>query len=216
MLLLVGLGNPGPEYARNRHNIGFLALDRIVERHGFGPFRSRFQGLAAEGRLDGGKVLALKPLTFVNESGRAAGAAVRFYKLEPADVVVLHDELDLVAGKLRVKRGGGLAGHNGLRSIAAHIGNDFRRVRLGIGHPGEKHKVLRHVLGDFAKADQDWLGKFLDAVADAAPSLAAGDDPGFATRVALLVAPPKPKAADPAAARPAATSGDGNGGGDGL
>ncbi len=213
MLLLVGLGNPGPEYARNRHNIGFLALDRIVERHSFGPFRGRFQGFAAEGRLDGGKVLALKPLTFVNESGRAVGAAARFYKLELSDVVVLHDELDLVAGKLRAKRGGGLAGHNGLRSIAAHIGGDFRRVRLGIGHPGEKHKVLRHVLGDFAKADQDWLGKFLDAVADAAPCLAAGDDPGFATRVALILKPPKPKPKPNADGPNAASS---NGGGDGI
>lgn len=216
MLLLVGLGNPGPEYARNRHNIGFLAIDRIVDQYRFGPFRGRFQGLAAEGRLDGAKVLALKPLTFVNESGRAVGAAARFYKLDPADVVVLHDELDLVAGKLRVKCGGGLAGHNGLRSIAAHIGDDFRRVRLGIGHPGEKHKVLKHVLGDFAKADHGWLGKFLDAVADAAPHLAGGDDPGFATQVALILKPPnaKPKAADRMAAVPAANSDDG--GGDGL
>ena len=203
MLLLVGLGNPGPEYALNRHNIGFLALDRIVERHGFSTYRTRFNGVAADGRLGGRKILAFKPMTFMNESGRAVGAAARFYKLEPSAVVILHDELDLVAGKLRVKQGGGHAGHNGLRSIDAHLGPDYRRVRLGVGHPGERRRVLGHLLGDFAKADQDWLGRFVDAVAEAAPYLAADDDPGFATRVALILRPPKEKPADEAgAARP--------------
>lgn len=191
MLLLVGLGNPGSEYARHRHNIGFMAVERIVARHGFGPARSRFMGQVNEGVLAGEKALALRPMTFMNESGRAVAEAARFYKLTPADIVVLHDELDLAPGKLRVKRGGGVAGHNGLRSIARFIGPDFRRVRLGIGHPGHKDVVLRHVLHDFAKADQAWLEPLLDAVADAAPLLAAGDDAGFATRVALLLNPPE-------------------------
>ena len=210
MLLLVGLGNPGPEFALNRHNIGFLTLDRIVERHGFSPYRTRFHGLAADGRLDGRKVLAFKPMTFMNESGRAVGAAARYYKLEASAVAILHDELDLVAGKLRVKQGGGHAGHNGLRSIDAHLGPDYRRVRLGVGHPGERRRVLGHLLGDFAKADQDWLGKFLDAVAEAAPYLAQDDDPGFATRVALILQPPKKKPAGSAAAAGADQSPDGD------
>ena len=217
MLLLVGLGNPGPRYADNRHNIGFMALDRLVERHGFSPWRKRFQGEMAEGRLTGkgpggaSKVLALKPMTFMNESGRSVGEAMRFYKLAPADVVVFHDELDLAAGKVKVKLGGGVAGHNGLRSIASHIGPDYRRVRLGISHPGHKEKVLGHVLGDFAKADSDWLERLLDAVAAEADSLAPGTpeaDNLFMSKVNQAVFPqrpkPKPKAqkAEPSESKP--------------
>jgi len=204
MILLVGLGNPSPKHANNRHNIGFAALDRIVERHGFSAYRRQHRGLLAEGRLDGDKALALKPTTYMNESGQSVGQALRYYKIDAPNVVVFHDELDLVAGKMRVKTGGGHAGHNGLRSLDSHIGKDYRRVRLGIGHPGDKGRVMRHVLGDFAKADQAWLDPFLDAVADAAPLLARGDDPGFATRVALLLNPP-----DHHPKKPAAATGDG-------
>ena len=197
MLLLVGLGNPGPRYADNRHNIGFMALDRVVERYGVAPWRKRFQGEMAEARLGGtSKVLALKPMTFMNESGRSVGEAMRFYKLAPADVVVFHDELDLAAGKVKVKLGGGVAGHNGLRSIAAHIGPEFRRVRLGIGHPGSKERVLGHVLGDFAKADADWLDRLLDAVAAEAGSLIPGTveaDNLFMSKVNQAVFPQRPK-----------------------
>ena len=199
MILFVGLGNPSPAYANHRHNIGFAALDRIVERHGFSAYRSQHRGLLAEGRLDGLKVMALKPMTYMNESGQSVGQARRYYKIDPSDLVVLHDELDLVAGKMRVKAGGGHAGHNGLRSLDAHIGKDYRRVRLGIGHPGTKSRVLGHVLGNFTKADQDWLDRFLDAIADAAPLLAHGDDPGFASRVALLLNPPEKHRNKPAA-----------------
>ena len=150
MLLLVGLGNPGPKYERNRHNIGFVAVDEIVRRHSFAPYRARFQSLTAEGSLAGQKVLAMKPTTFMNESGRAVGEAVRYYKLKSDDVLIVHDELDLVAGKIRVKKGGGLAGHNGLRSVNTHIGNEFHRLRVGIGHPGDKDRVHGYVLNDFA------------------------------------------------------------------
>ena len=191
MQLFVGLGNPGDRYARNRHNIGFMAVDAIIRRHGFAAERSRFQGQVSEGQLAGDKILALKPMTYMNESGRSVGEAVRFYKLAAEDVVVFYDEIDLVAGKMRVKRGGGLAGHNGLRSIKAYIGEDFRRIRLGIGHPGHKDRVHGHVLSDFAKADHDWLDPLIDAVAEAAPLLAKRDDPGFATKVALLLRPPE-------------------------
>lgn len=216
MLLLVGLGNPGPRHAHNRHNIGFMAVDRIVDRHRLGTYRSRFHGLIADGLLDGNKVLVLKPLTYMNESGRAVGEAARFYKLAPADIVVFHDEIDLRAGKLRVKRGGGHAGHNGLRSIDQHFGGDYRRVRLGVGHPGDKDLVHGHVLSDFAKADRDWLERELDAVADAAPLLAKGDDDGFMTKVAALTRPqararppeevPRPAAEDAAGPGSPATS----------
>lgn len=192
MLLLVGLGNPGPSHAENRHNIGFMAVDRIVARHGLGSYRSRFQGLIAEGRLDGTKVLALKPMTYMNESGRCVGEAARFYKLAPEDIVVIHDEIDLKPGKLRVKRGGGHAGHNGLRSIDQHIGRDYRRVRIGVGHPGDKDLVHPYLLGNFTKADRDWLARELDAVAEAAPLLVAGDDAGFTTKVAAIVHPDRP------------------------
>jgi len=186
LLLLAGLGNPGPEYARHRHNVGFMAADAIADAHRFGPARRKFRGLLREGALGGEKCLILKPLTYMNDSGESVAEAMRFHKLEPADVTVIHDELDLAPGKLRVKRGGGTAGHNGLRSIGAHIGPDFRRVRIGIGHPGGRELVLRWVLNDFAKADSEWLGALIEAVADAAPLLAKGDDSGFATRVALL------------------------------
>jgi PTH1 family peptidyl-tRNA hydrolase len=186
LLLLVGLGNPGPDYARHRHNVGFMAADAIAEKHGFSPERRKFRGLLRDGALGGEKCLILKPLTYMNDSGESVGEAMRFHKLEPRDVVVIHDELDLVPGKLRVKAGGGTAGHNGLRSIGAHIGPDFRRVRIGVGHPGHKDAVLRWVLNDFAKADRDWLQVLLDAIAEAAPLLAKGQDAAFATKVALL------------------------------
>ena len=201
MLLLVGLGNPGPAHANNRHNIGFMAVDEIVRRHSFGPGRKRFLGEAFEGAVAGHKVLALKPLGFVNRSGESVGAAMRFFKLAHAEAVVIHDELDLAAGRLRVKRGGGSAGHNGLKSITAHVGADYRRVRLGIGHPGDKDAVTNYVLHDFAKADRAWIGPLLDAVAEALPMLVAGDDAGFMTRVALLPRPPE-------AAKPARPEGE--------
>lgn len=185
MILLAGLGNPGEKYEKNRHNVGFMAVEKIAERHGFAPWRSRFQGETAEGRLGTQKCLLLKPSTYMNESGRAVSEAMRFYKLELEDLVVLHDELDLKPGKLKVKTGGGHAGNNGLRSIIQHIGADFRRVRIGIGHPGQKHLVANYVLHDFSKEDENWVAPLLDAVADAAPRLAEGDDPRFMNDVAL-------------------------------
>ena len=187
MLRWVGLGNPEPAMARNRHNIGFLALDTIALRHGFGPWRPRFKGLVAEGMVDGHKVLGLKPQTYMNASGESVQAAAAFFKLPVEAITAFHDELDLMPGKVRVKRGGGAAGHNGLRSMDRMLGSpDYWRVRLGIGHPGDKERVLGHVLGDFAKADRDWLLPLLDAVADAAPLLAAGKPEDFMTKVALL------------------------------
>jgi peptidyl-tRNA hydrolase, PTH1 family len=193
VLLLVGLGNPGPKYDKNRHNIGFMAVDEIVRRHAFGPYRARFQSLCAEGVLAGEKTLAIKPTTFMNESGRAVGEAMRFFKLSADDVLVIHDELDLVAGKLRVRKGGGLAGHNGLRSINAHIGPEFHRLRVGIGHPGDKSRVHGYVLSDFAKAETPLIEKIIDAIADSAPKLASDQHSEFMTKVALDLAPPKPK-----------------------
>ena len=193
MLLLVGLGNPGPKHERNRHNIGFLAADEIVRRHGFGPWRARFQGLVSEGRLAGEKILVLKPETYMNESGRAVGEALRFFKLEPDEVIVLYDEIDLAPTKLRVKLGGGTAGHNGLRSLNAHIGPNFWRIRMGVGHPGRKELVHRHVLSDFSKAEWPAMEKLIDAVAAELPRLLEGDDGGFMSRVAHLTSPPKPK-----------------------
>ena len=190
MLLIVGLGNPGQRYAGHRHNIGFMAADAIHRRHRFPPWRARFQGEAAEGLLDGEKALILKPATFMNESGRSVAQAVRFYKLEPGDLVVIHDELDLPPGKLRMKTGGGHGGHNGLRSIEAHVGKAFRRMRLGIGHPGRKELVNQYVLHDFAKDDRDWLEPLLTALAENAPLLARGDDPSFMNRVHLATAQP--------------------------
>lgn len=193
MIMLVGLGNPGAKYAFNRHNIGFMAIDAIVEQQRLSPWRSRFQALVSEGSLDGEKCLCMKPQTFMNESGRAVGEAMRFYKLQPSDVVVFHDELDLPEGKLRIKAGGGHAGHNGLRSISAHIGETYRRVRLGIEHPGHKHLVHNHVLGDFSKADIEWLGPLLDAIAANAALLAKGQDSTFMNRVHLALNPAEPK-----------------------
>jgi PTH1 family peptidyl-tRNA hydrolase len=185
MKLFVGLGNPGPDYAGHRHNIGFMALDRIAADHGFGPWRKAHHGQMAEGRLGGEKVALLKPDTFMNLSGQAVHAAVAFFKLPLADVVVFHDELDLAPGKLRTKMGGGHAGHNGLRSIDQHIGPDFRRVRLGIGHPGHKDRVTGYVLGNYAKAEQDDLVEMLGAVAGEAGWLASGEDARFMNDVAL-------------------------------
>jgi PTH1 family peptidyl-tRNA hydrolase len=192
MLLWVGLGNPEPAMARQRHNIGFMALDTIAIRHGFSPWRQRFKGLVAEGTVGGEKVLGLKPQTYMNASGESVQAAASFFKLPPDAITAFHDELDLVPGKARVKRGGGAAGHNGLRSMDRQLGSpDYWRVRLGIGHPGSKERVLGYVLGDFAKADRDWLAPLLDAVADAAPLLAAGKAEDFMTKVALLTQEPK-------------------------
>ena len=183
MLLIVGLGNPGSEYSGNRHNVGFMALDAIHRRHGFGPWRRRFQGDTAEATIDGEKVLLLKPLTYMNESGRSVGEAMRFYKLAPADVLVIHDEVDLPPGKMRMKVGGGSGGHNGLRSITGAIGDTYRRMRIGVGHPGVKEMVPHYVLHDFAKADRTWLEPMLDAIGDHAGLLAAGKDSTFANRL---------------------------------
>ena len=199
MKLFVGLGNPGAKYAGNRHNIGFMAVDRIAADHGFGPWKKAFQGLAAEGRLGSEKVVLLKPDTFMNLSGQAVQAAVTFYKLQLADVTVFHDELDLAPGKCRVKQGGGHAGHNGLRSIHQHLGEAYGRVRLGIGHPGHKDAVAAYVLHDFAKADQDWLDDLLRGISDGAAALAEGDATRFMNAVSLRVAPPRSGGADKAA-----------------
>lgn len=197
MKLIVGLGNPGAKYANNRHNIGFLALDRITADHGLGPWKSRFQGQVADGRLGDTRVTLLKPQTFMNLSGQAVGEAMRYLKLTPADVTVLHDELDLAPGKCRMKRGGGHAGHNGLRSIHQHIGADYDRVRLGIGHPGHKDRVAGYVLSDFAKADQEWLDDLLRGISDGAASLAAGDNGRFQNAVANRVAPARNSGTEP-------------------
>lgn len=204
-ILIVGLGNPGAKYARNRHNIGFMALEAIASAHGFGPWRSKFQGEASEGRVGGKRVTLLKPMTYMNESGRSVGEAARFLKVTPGDVIVIHDELDLAPGKCRVKMGGGHAGHNGLRSIHAHIGADYGRVRLGIGHPGHKDRVSGYVLNDFPKSESDMLSNLLDGISDGAAKLIAGDDAGFQNAVALRAAPPKPPSGNkaPYAARQA-------------
>ena len=183
MQLFVGLGNPESKYAKNRHNVGFMAIDALAAAYGFGDFREKYHGLLAEGQIGTQKVLLLKPQTFMNKSGVSVSEAVNFFKLDGSQIVVFYDELDLPPGKLRMRRGGGFAGHNGLRSINAHMGADFLRARLGIGHPGDKAKVTGHVLGDFAKADADWLADFLKALADHAPLLAAGDDATYQTRV---------------------------------
>jgi PTH1 family peptidyl-tRNA hydrolase len=187
MLLFVGLGNPGAKHAGNRHNIGFMVVDAIAKRHGFPPWRRRFQGVAVEGPLGGERVQLLLPGTFMNESGRAVAEAMNFYKLALSDVVVFHDELDLPPGKVRVKAGGGVAGHNGLRSITAHVGNDYRRVRIGIGHPGVKEMVHGYVLSDFAKVEQPWVETLTDIVADNAELLARGQDASFQNRVHLAM-----------------------------
>lgn len=197
MKLFVGLGNPGTQYAFNRHNVGFMAVDAIAAAHDFPAWRKRFSGLCAESRLGGEQVLLLKPQTFMNESGRSAGEAVRFYKVDLADVIVFHDELDLAPGKVRVKTGGGVAGHNGLKSLSAHIGNDYVRVRIGIGHPGHRDLVTNYVLHDFAKSDHEWLEPLLGAIAEAAPQLAVGRNDKFQSLVAHLVQ--SEEAATPAA-----------------
>jgi PTH1 family peptidyl-tRNA hydrolase len=214
-LLLVGLGNPGEKYARQRHNVGFMAVDTIAEAHRFGPTKSKFKGEAREGLLGSAKALILKPLTYMNDSGASVGAAMRYLKLSPGEVVVFHDELDLAPGKVKAKIGGGTAGHNGLRSIDAHIGPDFRRVRIGIGHPGLKDRVHAFVLGDFAKADREWLDPLLRALGDAAPALAESDAK-FTSALALKLHPPRPKPAateatqkpEKTAAKPSRDSGD--------
>ena len=212
MQLFVGLGNPGAKYARTRHNIGWMALDEIAR--GFAPWRAKFQGEIAEGRLGSEKILLLKPHTFMNLSGQSVGEAMRFYKLSPGDITVFHDELDLAPGKCRVKTGGGHAGHNGLRSLHQHIGPDYTRIRLGIGHPGDKAKVPSYVLHDFAKADEAWLTPLLSGIADGAAKLAEGDHAGFQNAVALRLKPPKqdrpaqPPAPPAAAEQPADGSTD--------
>ena len=192
MRLFAGLGNPGAKYAGNRHNIGFMAVDRIAADHGFAPWRARFQGQVSEGMLGGEKLVLLKPGTFMNLSGQSVGEALRFYKLTPADLVVFHDELDLAPGKIKCKQGGGHAGHNGLRSIHDHIGEAYARVRLGIGHPGHKDAVAAYVLHDFAKADEGWLADLLNGISEAAAPLALGDPAKFLNAVALHMAPPRP------------------------
>ncbi|MEH6630079.1 MAG: aminoacyl-tRNA hydrolase [Halopseudomonas aestusnigri] len=192
MLLFVGLGNPGQKYENNRHNIGFMAVDDIVHRHSFSPWKSRFQGQTSEGRLGTEKILILKPSTYVNESGRAVGEAIRFFKIPTENIFVFYDELDLAPGKLRIKKAGGAGGHNGIKSIDAHIGKEYWRLRLGIGHPGHKDRVTGHVLGDFSKSDQDWLNNELEALSRHAALLAAGDSSSYMSKVAHDVAPPKP------------------------
>jgi PTH1 family peptidyl-tRNA hydrolase len=215
MLLIVGLGNPGPEYARQRHNVGFIAVDAIQRRHGFQSWRRRFSGEIAEGTLSGEKVWLLKPLTYMNDSGRSVQEAAHFYKLEPKDIVVIHDEVDLPPGKTRMKVGGGAAGHNGLRSIDAAIGQDYRRLRIGVGHPGVKEAVPGYVLHDFPKGDAEWLVPLIDTIADNAPLLAKGQDNTFANKLhaaanpaAEAPSPRKPTTAEAAKAAPAAPQPD--------
>ncbi len=191
MLLLVGLGNPGAAYTKNRHNIGFMAVDEIVRRHSFETYRARFHGRVAAGSVAGARLLALKPKTFVNDSGRSVAAAMRYHRLGVRDLIVLHDDLDLKPGKVRVKRGGGHAGHKGLRNIDAHIGRDYLRVRIGIGHPGEKTRVTGYVLRNFTKADRPWVEATVGAVAEALPLLITGDESGFMNKVTLTRAPPR-------------------------
>jgi PTH1 family peptidyl-tRNA hydrolase len=187
MLLFVGLGNPGTRYARNRHNIGFVVAEEIARRHGFAPWRRRFQGEASEGTLGSERVILLKPMTYMNDSGRAVQEAANFFKLAASDITVFQDELELPPGKVRVKVGGGIAGHNGLRSITSHIGNDYRRVRLGIGHPGVKELVHAYVLADFAKGDAAWVAALSEAVAENAPLIASGHDASFQNKVHLAM-----------------------------
>lgn len=195
MKLFVGLGNPGEKYAQNRHNVGFMALEEIARAHKAGPWRRKFHGAASEAVIGGEKCLLLMPMTYMNLSGQAVGEAAQFYKIEPDDVTVFHDEMDLAPGKIKVKTGGGHAGHNGLKSVAAHIGANFRRVRVGVGHPGDKALVLPYVLGNFAKADSAWLEPLLDAMAQAAPHLAEGAEAKFMNEVARRLRPePEPKA----------------------
>jgi peptidyl-tRNA hydrolase, PTH1 family len=192
MFLFVGLGNPGSKYQNNRHNVGFMAVDEIVRRHSFSTWRKKFHADMADGTLDGERVIILKPQTFMNDSGRAVGEAMRFHDVPLDKIYVFYDELDLEQGKVRVKQGGGAAGHNGIRSIINHIGADFKRVRIGIGHPGAKELVQPHVLGDFAKSDREWVSKLLDGMADQAELLTKGQDEKFQSKVALILNPPRP------------------------
>ena len=187
MQVIAGLGNPGDQYERNRHNVGFMAVDAIHRHHSFSPWRRKFQALIADGQIDGTRVLLMKPQTYMNESGRAIVEATKFYKIAAEDVLVVYDELDLPPGKFRVKRGGGHGGHNGPRSVHAHIGPDYRRLRIGIGHPGDRNRVHNWVLSDFAKADQDWLETLLEAVAANAGDLASGEDSRFSNKVHLAL-----------------------------
>ncbi|PHQ67584.1 MAG: aminoacyl-tRNA hydrolase [Sneathiella sp.] len=196
MILLVGLGNPGKGYEGNRHNFGYMAVDEIIRRHSFTPERIRFQGLTAEGTIGGTKVLALKPTTYMNESGRSVSEAMRFYKIPLENVVILHDELDLPVGKVRIKTGGGHGGNNGVRSLIAHLGADFKRARMGVGHPGEKHLVSGHVLKDFSKAERVLANKIVDSVGKHIDLLLAGNDANFMNKIALETAPPRPKKDD--------------------
>ena len=191
MIIIAGLGNPGAKYEKNRHNIGFMAADEIARRWRFGAERAKFQSIVSEGLVDGTKVLLMKPQTYMNESGRAVGEAARFYKIKPSEIIVFHDEIDLAPGRFRMKTGGGAAGQNGIRSLISHLGPDFRRARMGVGHPGEKHLVMPHVLGDFHKADQPWLNALLQACADALPFAAAGDDERYQGEVMRLAPAPK-------------------------
>ena len=201
MLVIAGLGNPGRQYAGNRHNIGFMAVDAIHRRHSFSPWSKKFKAEIAEGEIAGEKVLLIKPQTYMNLSGEAVGEAMRFYKLGPENIIAIYDELDLAPGKARIKTAGGHGGHNGIKSIDAHIGKEYRRLRLGIGHPGHKDRVHGYVLGDFAKADQDWLQPLLDAIADNAEMLARGEDSQFMNKLALATGVPadeeKPKTKPP-------------------
>lgn len=202
MKLFVGLGNPGNKHARNRHNVGYMAADAIVSEYGLGAWRQRFQGVVAEGRIGDERCLVLKPETYMNESGRSVGAAVRYLKIEPEDVIVLYDEIDLASGKLKVKTGGGNAGHNGLRSLSAHINNNYVRVRIGVGHPGQKSAVARYVLHDFSKTELQWLQPLLAAIAENAEQLASGDGAKFLSNVAL-------RTQDDVAVKPATPAGKG-------
>ena len=192
MQLFVGLGNPGAKYTNNRHNVGFMALDRIAQDHGFAPWRAKFDGQISEGKLGREKIILLKPETFMNNSGQSVGKAIRFFKLDSTDATVFHDEIDLAPGKCRVKDGGGHAGHNGLRSVHQHIGPHYTRVRIGVGHPGHKDRVAGYLLHDFAKADQNWLDDILRGIGDGAPDLAAGDSGKFMNAVALRAVPSRP------------------------
>lgn len=197
MQLFVGLGNPGPKYAMHRHNVGYMAVDRIAEDHGFAPWRKKFQGKLTEGTLGGEKIILLKPETFMNLSGQSVGEAMRFYKLDSTDITVFHDEIDLAPGKCRVKDGGGHAGHNGLRSLLQHLGPHYTRVRIGVGHPGHKDRVPGYVLHDFAKADHDWLDDLIRGIGNGAPDLATGDSGRFMNAVALQVAPARSSKTSP-------------------
>jgi len=203
MKLFVGLGNPGAKYAGNRHNIGFMALDEIAAAHAFSSWKGKFQGAMAEGRLGREKAILLKPETFMNKSGQSVGEAMRFFKLTPADVTVFHDEIDLAPGKCRVKAGGGHAGHNGLRSIHQHVGEEYHRVRLGVGHPGHKDRVPGYVLSDFAKADRAWLADLIRGIGEGAPALAQGDSGRFMNAVSLRINPPRDSKSTSGAAKKA-------------